>query len=116
LPRSGASARTSRFPVAGVSFWASTKPPYTGEPRVAPIALLEIARVEPSVTWVLSPVASARTQPTTVTRPGGGAGAWTLSSPALPVAIQPRSTSREVPDAVRNGVTMSTPEAPSRVW
>jgi len=80
------------------------------------MARLEIARVEPSVTVVLSPVASTRTHPTTVTRPGGGVGAFTSCRPALPVAIQPRSTSRAVPAAVRSGVTTSTPEAPSRVW
>ena len=58
---------------------------------------LEIARVEWSVTAVLSPVASARTQPSTVTSPAGGAGTSAGSAPWLSVAIQPRSTSRAVP-------------------
>ena len=63
-----------------------------------------------------SPVASARTQPTTVTVPDGGSGGSTASRPEFEVAIQPRSTSSAGPASVRSGVTMSTPEAPSRVW
>ena len=80
------------------------------------MATLEMARVDRSLTAVLSPVASARTQPTTLTSPGGGAG--TSSGDALPtlsVIVQPRSTSSAVPSGSTSGTTTSTPEVPLRV-
>ena len=84
--------------------------------RLADLASLEIARVDWSVTAVLSPVASRRTQPVTVTSPAGGAG----TSPASVAAVVGRPASRgrparAVPSAVTSGTTTSTPEAPSRV-
>ena len=64
---------------------------------------------------MLSPVASTRTHPVTVTSPDGGAGASTGSVALLSVASQPRSTSSAGPSAVTSGTTTSLPEAPSRV-
>ena len=70
-----------------------------------------------SVTVVESPVASARTQPSTVTSPDGGAGTSGEASPAFSVCAQPRSTSSSgPPGSGPSGVTTSTPDAPSRVW
>src|SRR3954447_22306724 len=95
-------------------------PRYTGPVADGPsdraICTLEIARAEPSTTVAASPVASARTHPTTRTRPAGGAGVRTLSPPTFSVDIHPRSTITDVPASVRSGVTTSTPEAPLRVW
>ena len=57
-PRRGParSAGTSAVGGRGVSVSASTNPLYTGQSSVAPIAWLEIARVEPSSTSVPAPV------------------------------------------------------------
>ena len=49
------------------------------------------------MTSVLSPVASTRTQPVTVTSPAGGSGTSAGSAAVLSVATQPRSTSTAVP-------------------
>ena len=81
--------------------------------RVGAIAALEMARVEWSVTEVLSPVASTRTQPVIVTLPEGGAGTSPGSAPWFAEAVQPRSTSRAVPSAVTSGTTTSMPDSPS---
>ena len=76
---------------------------------------LSTARVDRSVTCVLSPSASWRTQPVTVTSPEGGAGTSSDVAPRLSVAYQPRSTRRLVPSASSSGTTTSTPASPSRV-
>ena len=76
----------------------------------APISTLEIARVEWSVTSVLSPVASTRTQPVTVTSPDGGVG--DVGGRPRPGCRWPSSRGRPaaaVPSAVTSGTTTSTP-------
>ncbi len=114
--RSGSSAFISGVAGSGSSDCRSTNPPYTSRPIAGPISALEIARVDPSVTRAESPVASARTQPVTVTVPEGGSGtSSTAAAPLLPVASHPRSTSSAGPSAGWSGTTTSTPELPSRV-
>src|SRR6478735_8754070 len=70
---------------------------------------LSTARVDWSVTSVLSPSASRRTQPVTSTSPSGGAGTSAVVAPRLSVANQPRSTSRLVPSSSSRGTTTSAP-------
>ena len=107
--------RSSGWSGAGSSSSRSTNPPYTSRPSASPIRSELIARVEPSLTRVLSPVPSTRTHPVTVTSPDGGAG--TSSTDGTPseesVARKPRSTTTAVPSAVTSGTTTSTPDEPS---
>ena len=105
-PLGGASGRAG----AGVSRQQVDEAAVHRQAGVRPISALDTARAEPSVTVAARPVASARTQPTTVTRPTGGAGASDRAGAAVagrqPAAVHQQRRARP---PVRSGVTMSTP-------
>ena len=114
LAEVGVSVRASGCAAGGVSRSRSTKPPYTGNAGVGPIASLDTARVDRS-----RPRSSRRWRPRGPAdhgdRAGGGRGHVGAGGADVPVATQPRSTSSAAL-AVRSRVTTSTPDWPSRVW